>query len=56
MSGDHFTGEKGSSCFTLIVLLLSCGCMCPGLEVIKPFSYSTQLSTKFILLVHVNNC
>ena len=25
----------------------------PGLEVIKLFSYSTQLSTKFILLINV---
>ena len=25
----------------------------PGLEVIKPFSYLTQLSTKFILLINV---
>ena len=42
------------SCFTIPLLLMAfANSKDPGPEVIKLFSYSTQLSMKFILLINV---
>ena len=49
ISKEIFVREKGDLCFNINRL---CGSV-PGPEVIKLFSCSTLLSTKFILLINV---
>ena len=49
-SDGHFVSLIGTICEFVVESVIENN---PGPEVIKRFSYSTQLSTKFILLINV---
>ena len=56
MAAVHFKASTVMALVPCLLVLSVCvgvSCLGPGPKVIKLFSYSTQLSTKFTLLINV---